>query len=127
MLGALISPIANLAGTWLEGKVATTKANAEVKVAKAKAEASIKEKLATGEITWEQTMAEASQTSFKDEYLCLILTVPIILVWFGEDARELVREGFIALELMPDWYKYTLGVIVSASFGVRGIQKIFRR
>ena len=30
MLGALISPIANLAGTWLEGKVATTKANAEV-------------------------------------------------------------------------------------------------
>ena len=99
MFGAIISPIANLAGTWLEGKVATTKANAEVKVAKAKSE----------------------------EYLCLILTVPIILVWFGADARELVKEGFIALELMPDWYKYTLGVIVSASFGVRGIQRIFRR
>ena len=32
MFGAIISPIANLAGTWLEGKVATTKANAEVKV-----------------------------------------------------------------------------------------------
>ena len=78
MLGAIISPLTNLAGTWLEGKVATTKANAEVKIAKAKSEATIKEKLATGEIKWEQTMAEASQSSWKDEYLVLLFSIPLI-------------------------------------------------
>ena len=127
MFGAIISPIANLAGTWLEGKVATTKANAEVKVAKAKSEATIKEKLATGEIKWEQTMAEASQSSWKDEYLVLLFSIPLILAFCGDWGRSIVELGFQALESCPDWYKYTLGVIVSASFGVRGIQRIFRR
>ena len=40
MLTALIGPIANLAGTWLEGKVETKKAETGAKVAKARAEAS---------------------------------------------------------------------------------------
>ena len=127
MLGALISPIANLAGTWLEGKVATTKATAEAKVAKAKAEASIKEKLATGEITWEQTMAEASQSSWKDEYLVLLFSIPLVLAFCGEWGSEIVELGFKALDACPEWYKYTLGIIVSSSFAVRGVQRIFRR
>ena len=36
MFQALISPIASLAGTWLEGKVSKAKAETEVKVARAK-------------------------------------------------------------------------------------------
>ena len=43
MWTALISPIASLAGTWLEGKVETKKAETASKVAKAKAEAVIME------------------------------------------------------------------------------------
>ena len=39
MFQALISPIASLAGTWLQGRVDKSKAETEVKVAKAKAEA----------------------------------------------------------------------------------------
>ena len=54
MIQALIGPIANLAGTWLEGKVETKKAETGAKVAKAKAEAVIMEKKATGEIDWRQ-------------------------------------------------------------------------
>jgi len=27
--------------------------------------------------------------------------------------------------MTPDWYKYTLGVIVSASFGIKGATKFF--
>ena len=53
MLTALIGPIANLAGTWLDGKVEQTKARQPAKVAKAKAEAAIMEKKATGEIDWD--------------------------------------------------------------------------
>ena len=48
MWTALVGPIADLAGTWLNGKVEKTKAEAATKVAKAKAEAVIMEKKATG-------------------------------------------------------------------------------
>ena len=47
MLASLMSPIANLAGTWFENKVAKTKADGEAKVAEAKARATVAEKVAT--------------------------------------------------------------------------------
>ena len=66
MIQALIGPISSLAGTWLEGKVEKTKAEAGAKVAKAKAEAVIMEKKATGEIDCDLKMADASAHSWKD-------------------------------------------------------------
>mgnify|MGYP005619370603 FL=1 len=35
-----------------------------------------------------------------------------------------VSEGFKALEMLPDWYSYLLFLAVSASFGVKGVDKI---
>ena len=43
MWTALVGPIADLAGTWLNGKVEKTKAEAATKVAKAKAEEVMKQ------------------------------------------------------------------------------------
>jgi len=31
------------------------------------------------------------------------------------------------LEMMPDWYQYSLGVIIAASFGIRGATRLFRK
>ena len=125
MIQALIGPIANLAGTWLEGKVETKKAETGAKVAKAKAEAVIMEKKATGEIDWDLKMADASANSWKDEWLTILFSIPLILAFCGDWGRGIVSEGFTALENMPSYYQYTLGVIVSASFGVRAATKFF--
>ena len=43
---------------------------------------------------------------------------PLILA-FIPSAVPYVMQGFEALEAMPDWYQYTLSIIVAASFGVR--------
>ena len=48
MFSALIGPIANLAGTWFENKLAKSKADGEAKVAEAKARATVAEKVAAG-------------------------------------------------------------------------------
>ena len=125
MLQALIGPIASLAGTWLDGKVEKTKAESATKVAKAKAEATIMEKKATGEIDWDLTMAEGSKHSWKDEWLTILFSVPLVLAFCGEWGREIVAQGFTGLDSMPDYYKYTLGIIVSASFGTRAATKFF--
>ena len=124
MLTALIGPIANLAGTWLEGKVEKTKAETGAKVARAKAEATIMEKKATGELEWDLEMARGSQSSWKDEWLVILFSVPLILA-FIPGMEGVVSNGFSQLEAMPQWYQYSLGIIVAASFGVRSATKFF--
>ena len=124
MLNLLIGPIANLAGTWLEGKVETKKAETGAKVAKARAEAVIMEKKATGEIDWDLEMAKGSQSSWKDEWLTILFSIPLILA-FIPGMEEVVSNGFAQLQAMPQWYQYSLGVIVAASFGVRSATKFF--
>ena len=124
MWTALVRPIADLAGTWLNGKVEKTKAEAATKVAKAKAEAVIMEKKATGEIDWDLEMAKGSQSSWKDEWLTILFSIPLILA-FVPGMEEVVKNGFAQLQAMPEWYQYSLGVIVAASFGVRSATKFF--
>ncbi len=125
MMGALLGPISELAGTWLRGKVETKAAETEAKVAKAKAEAQIMLSAATSEAEWERVMAQASTSSWKDEWLTILFSIPLILSFCGDWGRGITEQGFAALETMPDWYQYTLGVIVAASFGIRSATKFF--
>ena len=55
-LSSLLSPIANIAGTWLQGKMDKQKAETEVKVARAKAEAKVYETEATSSMLMEQNL-----------------------------------------------------------------------
>ena len=124
MWTALIGPIANIARSWMDGKVEQTKAKAATNVAKAKAEAVIMEKKATGEIDWDLEMAKGSHSSWKDEWLVILFSIPLILA-FIPGMEGIVANGFQQLEQMPQWYQYSLGVIVAASFGVRSATKFF--
>jgi len=44
---------------------------------------------------------------------------------FVPGMEEIVANGFQQLEQMPEWYQYSLGVIVAASFGVRSATRLF--
>ena len=111
----------------VEGKAEEKAAVAKTKIAKAEAEAEIMKVAATSEANWEKIMAKGSVNSWKDEWLTILFSIPLILVFVGDTGREIVANGFEALELMPDWYQYTLGVIVAASFGVRSATRLFGR
>ena len=125
MLQALSGPASELLGGWLKSKAETKAAETRAKVAKAEAEAEVMKVAATHEAGWEKIMAQGSQQSLKDEWLVALFSIPLILSVCGEWGRTIVAEGFAALETMPDWYQYTLGVIVAASFGVRSATKFF--
>ncbi len=121
MFQMLLGPIAKIASTWMEGRVKKVEAVTRMKVAKAEAEANVMEKKATGEIDWDITQAKASESSWKDEWLTVVFTLPLILLLFGEEER--VNNFFLALSNCPTWYQYLLGTIVAASFGFRGAAK----
>jgi hypothetical protein len=67
---------------------------------------------------WEITQAEASKTSWKDEWFVLVLSVPLVCA-FIPPWVPYIEQGFIVLELMPDYYKAFLGGAIAASFGLK--------
>ena len=125
MIQALIAPLTELASGWLKGKADAQAAQANLKLVEAEAKATIMKSAATSEAEWEKIMAQGSQSSWKDEWLTILFSIPLVLVFTGDWGREVVANGFAALETMPDWYQYTLGVIVAASFGVRSATRLF--
>jgi len=127
MLQALIGPITNIVGSLVTGKMEQKAAETRLKVSEADAKAKIMLSAATSEADWEKVMAEGSRDSWKDEWLTILFSVPLVLAFCGEWGRVVVTEGFTALNEMPDYYRYTLGAIVSASFGIRGATKFFGR
>jgi hypothetical protein len=126
MLQALIGPVANLAGSWLQGKADKNAANAELKLTEAKAKAQILLSEKTSVADWERIMAEGSRSSWKDEWFVIILSIPLVLCWVP-GAEGWVDRGFEQLNKAPDWYFYSLGLAISASFGVRGATALFKR
>tara|TARA_Y100000385_G_scaffold246894_1_gene266532 strand:+ start:313 stop:699 length:387 start_codon:yes stop_codon:yes gene_type:complete len=126
MIQALIGPVANLAGSWLQGKADKNAANAELKLTEAKAKAQILLSEKTSVADWERIMAEGSRSSWKDEWFVIILSIPLVLCWIP-GAEGWVDRGFEQLNKAPDWYFYSLGLAISASFGVRGATALFKR
>ena len=116
MILSIVKSIGSLASSYVDGKVQTQKIKAE-----------IQKKQLTGEIDWDLEAIRATQSSWKDEWLTILFSIPLVLVFTGDWGREIVANGFVALETMPEWYQYTLGVIVAASFGVRSATKFFGR
>jgi hypothetical protein len=126
MLNLLIKPLLGVAGDVVKGVVETRKAKAEQKVTEIKAKTELMQQQIKGEVDWDLEAIKNTQGSWKDEYLTILFSIPLCLC-FLPFTVEYVERGFEALQQTPDWYKYTLGVIVSASFGIKGASKFFKK
>ena len=121
-----LAPLASLATTWLEGTVEKSKAKTHAEVALKNAEAIVYEKKATADIDWDLAAIKASNNSWKDEWLVILFSIPMIMA-FIPGLEGVVARGFEQLDMMPDWYQYSLGVIIAASFGIRSASRFFKR
>jgi len=64
---------------------------------------------------WAQTMAEASKTSWKDEWILVLFSLPMLLAMFGYYEPMQVIVDIIGQEM----YRNIWLVMVGGSFGVR--------
>jgi hypothetical protein len=120
MWQALIGPVTDLIGGVL-------KRRSEVKQAEHEARLRIIEH----ESDWETKMAAASATSWKDEFWTLILSLPIFFIGYAvftgdSSVIDRLKEGIATLDQLPEWYQYLLFIAVTASFGIRGADKIMQ-
>ena len=111
---SILGSVGGLATSYIDGKTAVQKAEAQIRM-----------KEATGEIDWELAAIRATQSSWKDEWLTILFSIPLILCFCGEWGRQIVTDGFLALSGMPTWYQVSLGSIVAASFATRSAKKFF--
>lgn len=110
----IISDLIGLGQTWIQGRQKKAQAKAE-------AEAKVMVSSATSRQEWEKAQAQASANSWKDEYWTVVLSAPAIMC-FIPGASEAAQAGFAALDTMPEYYRYFLGVSIGASFGIKGFR-----
>ena len=122
MFQALIEPISELAGSFMQSQIEKQKAKATLAQTKAAAEAEIMKTAATHDSKWEIIMAQGTQNSWKDELVTVVILIPTILV-FIPGMEDIVKNGFERLNELPEWYTYLLFLTVSAALGIRGLDK----
>jgi hypothetical protein len=107
MIAQIIGSLGGLATSYIDGKTAVKKAEAETKM-----------KIATGEISWEQAAIEASRDSWKDEAWTLCF-IAIVLGSFIPGLQPYMEQGFKNLEAAPSWFSWAMYCSIAASFGIR--------
>ena len=117
---ALISPLSNLIGGYLNNKHEQAQAKHEARL-----------QVIQNDADWETKMAIASGSSWKDEFWTIVLAVPLFCLGWSvvvDDPAILgrVSDSFSALDTLPDWYQYLLFLAVSASLGIRGADKLMQ-
>ena len=120
MLQALIGPVANLVGGYLNNRHEQAQAKHQAKL-----------QVIQNDADWEAKMAAASASSWKDEFWTIVLVVPLFCLGYSvvvDDPTvvDRVRDSFNALDALPDYYQYLLFLAVSASFGIRGADKLMK-
>lgn len=125
MIWNVITTLLGLGGKALEKrqelKEIELEGRTKIAVAQAEAEIARLQKTQDAEIDWDARAASQMQTSWKDEYLTLLLSAPMILAFLGEWGRKSVSDGFAAIATAPEWYKVAFLVTIAASFGIRAL------
>ena len=117
LLGFL-APIADIGKTWMNNRKEISLAEHQRKLTTIQTNAN-----------WEERMATASSTSWKDEWFTILLSLPLLAIMYGVAVNDptvidRVNEGFVVLSQLPDWYQYLLGLAVTASFGIKGYNMV---
>jgi len=96
----------------------------------ANAQAKHAEKMASGELEYSGKLLEARQSDWKDEFVLVVLTLPILVIAYGvfsEDptASAKIKEFFEQFQQLPSWFTNLWILVVASIYGIKGTQ-IFR-
>ena len=99
----------------------------ETKMMMANAQAKHAEKMASGELEYSGKLLEARQSDWKDEFVLIILTLPILIlaysVW-SSDPNIMVKVDmfFDKFSNLPSWFTNLWILVVASIYGIKGTQ-----
>jgi hypothetical protein len=114
----------NLVPTIIKGVVDVVKTKTETKKLMAEAEQTHVRKMAEGEIDYAIATQKNMQSSWRDEWFTIILSIPLLIVFAAIFLNKpewitKLKEGFITLDELPDWYIWALLAAIASSFGLK--------
>ena len=103
----------------------------ETKMLMADAQATQAAKMARGETEYQGKLLEARQSDWKDEFVLVVLTLPILVIAYGvfsEDpaASAKIKEFFEQFQQLPSWFTNLWILVVASIYGIKGSQ-IFKK
>jgi hypothetical protein len=120
-MNPLFGPILELISTpithWLDNK----NRKQELKAAIDTKQIELVSNAQNNEALWEIEAVKAGNTSWKDEYVTFVISLPAVLCFVWPDV---VYDGFHALERSPDWYQWTFLTVMLAAVGINVASKI---
>lgn len=72
----------------------------------------------TADMNWEMEFARQAETSWKDEYTLIVVSIPLVMA-FIPGLTEYVKAGFAAFADTPLWYQALVQVLFYATYGIR--------
>ncbi len=99
----------------------------ETKMLMADAQATQAAKMARGETEYQGKLLEARQSDWKDEFVLVVLTPPILVIAYGvfsEDpnAASKIKEFFEQFQQLPSWFTNLWILVVASIYGIKGTQ-----
>lgn len=115
MIGTVISVVGGLVGKWMTNR-------AEVAAAKHKRRLTQIEQNGT----WDEKVADAMSKTWKDEFVTVIVFIPIIMLFIGGESQQLAIQGFQALKAhLPEYYWLVIGAVLASSLGLKDLVNKF--
>jgi hypothetical protein len=122
MIGLIVNGLSKAVGGYFEHSAKKQKAKSDLKIAEIEAKTAVKKKIAEGKVEWENTMADATKDSWKDEAWTICFIV-LIVISFIPDLQPYVKEGIAFLSTFPEWLQWSILASIGASFGLKSIGK----
>ena len=96
----------------------------ETKMAMADAQHMHASKMAAGETEYAGKLLEARQSDWKDEFVLVVLTLPILVIAYGvfsEDpaASEKIKEFFVQFQQLPSWFTNLWILVVASIYAIK--------
>ena len=102
----------------------------KAKMAMSEAQLLHAERQARGEEAYQGKLLEARQNDYKDEFVLIIISAPIVVLMWAvmsadPEAMEKVKLFFEYFQSLPSWFTNLWILVVASIFGIKGTQ-IFR-
>ena len=99
----------------------------ETQMMMANAQAKHAEKMANGELEYSGKLLEARQNDYKDEFVLILLSLPILILAYAvisDDPAmmEKVNVFFEHFSNLPKWFTNLWILVVASIFGIKGTQ-----
>ena len=99
----------------------------ETKMAMADAQHMAAQKMARGESEYQGKLLEARQSDWKDEFVLIVLTLPILVIAYGvfsddPGASAKIKEFFEQFQQLPSWFTNLWILVFASIYGIKGTQ-----